>query len=99
LGAVERARIGGRRAGRMGIAFAPSTRGGFNLIADAKEADCTGPTMAEKTGSTFQPTSGSGDAAGIFCEVSVDPKDADTVYVPQHGLYRSARRREDIHGA
>jgi len=82
---VERARIGGRRLGRMGIAFAPSNPRRIYLIADAKEG---GLYRSDDGGENWQHVSADKRIWGrgwYFCEVSVDPKDADTVYVPNTG--------------
>jgi photosystem II stability/assembly factor-like uncharacterized protein len=75
--------------GRMGIAFAPSNPRRIYLIADAKEG---GLYRTDDGGETWQRVSDDKRIWGrgwYFCEVSVDSKDADTVYVPNTGLYRS----------
>jgi len=75
--------------GRMGIAFAPSNPRRIYLIADAKEG---GLYRSDDGGENWQRVSDDRRIWGrcwYFCEVSVDPKDADTVYVPNTGLYRS----------
>jgi photosystem II stability/assembly factor-like uncharacterized protein len=75
--------------GRMGIAFAPSNPRRIYLIADAKEG---GLYRSDDGGENWQRVSDDKRIWGrgwYFCEVSVDPKDADTVYVPNTGLYRS----------
>jgi len=75
--------------GRMGIAFAPSSPRRVYLIADAKEG---GLYRSDDGGENWQRVSEDKRIWGrgwYFCEVSVDPKDADTVYVPNTGLYRS----------
>ena len=75
--------------GRMGIAFAPSSARRIYLIADAKEG---GLYRSDDGGENWQRVSDDKRIWGrgwYFCEVSVDPKDADTVYVPNTGLYRS----------
>jgi photosystem II stability/assembly factor-like uncharacterized protein len=75
--------------GRMGIAFAPSNPRRIYLIADAKEG---GLYRSDDGGENWQRISDDKRIWGrgwYFCEVSVDPKDADTVYVPNTGLYRS----------
>jgi photosystem II stability/assembly factor-like uncharacterized protein len=79
----------GEGLGRMGIAFAPSNPRRIYLIADAKEG---GLYRSEDGGVNWQRVSDDKRIWGrgwYFCEVSVDPKDADTVYVPNTGLYRS----------
>jgi len=73
----------------MGIAFAPSNPRRIYLIADAKEG---GLYRSDDGGENWQRVSDDKRIWGrgwYFCEVSVDPKDADTVYVPNTGLYRS----------
>jgi photosystem II stability/assembly factor-like uncharacterized protein len=75
--------------GRMGIAFAPSNPLRIYLIADAKEG---GLYRSDDGGENWQRVSEDKriwERGWYFCEVSVDPKDADTVYVPNTGLYRS----------
>jgi len=75
--------------GRMGIAFAPSNPRRIYLMADAKEG---GLYRSDDGGENWQRVSDDKRIWGrgwYFCEVSVDPKDADTVYVPNTGLYRS----------
>ncbi len=75
--------------GRMGIAFAPSNPLRIYLIIDAKEG---GLYRSDDSGETWKRISDDRRIWGrgwYFCEVSVDPKDADTVYVPNTGLYRS----------
>ena len=75
--------------GRMGIAFAPSNPRRIYLITDAKEG---GLYRSDDRGENWQRVSDDRRIWGrgwYFCEVSVDPKDADTVYVPNTGLYRS----------
>ena len=75
--------------GRMGIAFAPSNPRRIYLIADAKEG---GLYRSDDGGESWQRVSDDKRIWGrgwYFCEVSVDPKDANTVYVPNTGLYRS----------
>jgi len=75
--------------GRMGIAFAPNNARRIYLIADAKEG---GLYRSDDSGENWRRVSDDKRIWGrgwYFCEVSVDPKDADTVYVPNTGLYRS----------
>jgi photosystem II stability/assembly factor-like uncharacterized protein len=75
--------------GRMGIAFAPSNPRRIYVIADAKEG---GLYRSEDSGENWQRVSDDKRIWGrgwYFCEVSVDSKDAETVYVPNTGLYRS----------
>src|SRR6266851_4150180 len=75
--------------GRMGIAFAPSSPRRIYVIADAKEG---GLFRSDDGGENWRRVSDDKRIWGrgwYFCEVSVDPKDAGTVYVPNTGLYRS----------
>jgi photosystem II stability/assembly factor-like uncharacterized protein len=75
--------------GRMGIAFAPSNPRRIYLIVDAKEG---GLYRSDDAGENWVRVSEDKRIWGrgwYFCEVSVDSKDADTVYVPNTGLYRS----------
>ncbi|HEY6388857.1 MAG TPA: hypothetical protein VIX91_24540 [Candidatus Acidoferrum sp.] len=75
--------------GRMGIAFAPSNPKRVYLIADAKEG---GLYRSDDGGENWQRVSKDTRIWGrgwYFCEVSVDSKDADTVYVPNTSTYRS----------
>jgi len=75
--------------GRMGIAFAPSNPRRIYLIIDAKDG---GLYRSDDSGETWKRVSDDRRIWGrgwYFCEVSVDPKDADTVYMPNTGLYRS----------
>jgi len=75
--------------GRMGIAFAPSNPKRIYLIADAKEG---GLYRSDDGGENWERVSKDARIWGrgwYFCEVSVDSKDEDTVYVPNTSLYRS----------
>jgi len=75
--------------GRMGIAIAPSNPRRIYLIVDAKEG---GLYRSDDGGENWQRVSEDKRIWGrgwYFCEVSVDSKDADTVYVPNTSLYRS----------
>jgi photosystem II stability/assembly factor-like uncharacterized protein len=75
--------------GRMGVAFAPSNPRRVYLIVDAKEG---GLYRSDDGGENWQRISDDKRIWGrgwYFCEVSVDTKDAETVYVPNTGLYRS----------
>src|SRR6266478_2312422 len=65
--------------GRVGIAFAPSNPRRIYLIADAKEG---GLFRSDNGGQSWQ-------RGWYFGEVSVDPKDPDTVYVPNTTTYQS----------
>jgi photosystem II stability/assembly factor-like uncharacterized protein len=75
--------------GRMGIAFAPSNPRRIYLIVDAKEG---GLFRSDDGGQRWQRVSKDrriGQRGWYFGEVSVDPKDADTVYVPNTTTYKS----------
>jgi photosystem II stability/assembly factor-like uncharacterized protein len=75
--------------GRMGIAFAPSIPKRIYLIVDAKVG---GLYRSEDRGQNWQLMSQDAriwQRGWYFGEVSVDPKDADTVYLPNTTLYRS----------
>jgi photosystem II stability/assembly factor-like uncharacterized protein len=75
--------------GRMGIAFAPSNAKRIYLIADAKEG---GMYRSDDGGENWVRVSKDTRIWGrgwYFCEVSVDSKDANTVYVPNTSTYRS----------
>jgi photosystem II stability/assembly factor-like uncharacterized protein len=75
--------------GRMGIAFAPSKPERIYLIADAKEG---GLYRSDDGGENWARVSKDTRIWGrgwYFCEVSVDSKDPDTVYVPNTSTYRS----------
>jgi photosystem II stability/assembly factor-like uncharacterized protein len=75
--------------GRTGIAFAPSNPRRIYLIIDAKEG---GLYRSDDAGESWRRMSEDRRIWGrgwYFCEVSVDPKDPDTLYVPNTALYRS----------
>ena len=75
--------------GRIGIAFAPSNPKRIYLIVDAKEG---GLYRSDDGGQKWQRVSKDRriwQRGWYFEEVSVDPKDADTVYVPNTTTYQS----------
>ena len=75
--------------GRMGIAFAPSNPKRIYLIVDAKTG---GLYRSDDAGQNWQLVSSDAriwQRGWYFEEVTVDPKDADVVYVPNTTLYRS----------
>jgi photosystem II stability/assembly factor-like uncharacterized protein len=75
--------------GRIGIAFAPSNPRRIYLIVDAKEG---GLYRSDDSGQNWQRVSEDKriwQRGWYFGEVSVDPKDADTVYVPNTAAYKS----------
>ena len=75
--------------GRIGIAFAPSNPRRIYLIVDAKEG---GLFRSDNGGQSWQRVSNDRriwQRGWYFGEVSVDPKDPDTVYVPNTTTYKS----------
>jgi photosystem II stability/assembly factor-like uncharacterized protein len=75
--------------GRIGTAFAPSNPKRIYLIVDAKAG---GLYRSDDSGQNWQLMSQDKriwERGWYFGEVSVDPKDADTVYLPNTTLYRS----------
>ena len=75
--------------GRIGIAFAPSNPKRVYLIVDAKAG---GLYRSDDSGQNWHLLSRDQriwQRGWYFGEVSVDPKDADTVYLPNTTLYRS----------
>jgi photosystem II stability/assembly factor-like uncharacterized protein len=75
--------------GRIGIAFAPSDPKRIYLIVDAKTG---GLYRSNDSGQNWQLMSQDQrvwQRGWYFGEVSVDPKDEDTVYIPNTTLYRS----------
>jgi photosystem II stability/assembly factor-like uncharacterized protein len=87
--AVTRHGLPTEEVGRMGIAFAPSNPQRIYLIVDAKAG---GLYRSDDAGQNWQRMSTDRriwQRGWYFEEVTVDPKDADTVYVPNTTLYRS----------
>jgi len=75
--------------GRIGIAFAPSNPKRIYLIVDAKEG---GLYRSDNSGQSWQRVSNDRRIWGrgwYFGEVSVDPKDPDTLYLPNTTTYQS----------
>jgi photosystem II stability/assembly factor-like uncharacterized protein len=75
--------------GRIGIAFAPSNPRRIYLIVDAKEG---GLYRSDDAGKSWQRLSSDRriwQRGWYFGELSVDPKDQDTVYVPNTASYQS----------
>jgi photosystem II stability/assembly factor-like uncharacterized protein len=75
--------------GRIGIAFAPSTPRRIYLIVDAKDG---GLYRSDDSGQNWQHVSNdqrTWQRGWYFGEVSVDPLDADTVYLPNTSAYKS----------
>jgi photosystem II stability/assembly factor-like uncharacterized protein len=76
--------------GRIGIAFAPSSPKRIYLIVDAKDG---GLYRSDDSGQSWQRVSNdkrTWQRGWYFGEVSVDPKDADTVYLPNTAAYKSS---------
>src|SRR6266478_537707 len=75
--------------GRIGVVFAPSNPRRIYLIVDAKEG---GLFRSDNSGQSWQRVSNDRriwQRGWYFGEVSVDPKDPDTVYVPNTTTYQS----------
>src|SRR6266481_1960591 len=75
--------------GRIGIAFAPSNPRRIYLIVDAKDG---GLFRSDNSGQIWQRVSNDRriwQRGWYFGELSVDPKDADTLYVPNTTAYQS----------
>jgi len=75
--------------GRMGIAFASGNAQRIYLVADAKEG---GLFRSDDGGQNWKRVSNDKrvwERGWYFGEVSVDPKDPDTVYLPNVAAYRS----------
>ena len=75
--------------GRIGIAFAPSNPKRIYLIVDAKDG---GLYRSDDSGQNWQRVSNdkrTWQRGWYFGEVSVDPRDADTVYLPNTSAYKS----------
>ena len=75
--------------GRIGIAVAPTNRNRVYAIVDAKAG---GLYVSDDAGATWSKVSGDNRIWGrgwYFCKVTVDPKNADIVYVSNTSLYRS----------
>jgi photosystem II stability/assembly factor-like uncharacterized protein len=75
--------------GRIGIAFAPSSPRRIYLIVDAKDG---GLYRSDDSGLNWQRVSNDRriwERGWYFGEVSVDPKDPDTVYLPNTTTYQS----------
>ena len=75
--------------GRIGIAFAPSNVQRIYVVVDAKEG---GLYRSDDAGQNWKRVSKEKrvwERGWYFGEVSVDPKDPDTVYLPNVAAYRS----------
>jgi photosystem II stability/assembly factor-like uncharacterized protein len=93
-GGVTWARVEGggfpaERLGKIGLAVAPSTPDRVYAIVDAKDG---GLYRSDDAGATWKRTAKDSrlwQRGWYFCHVSVDPKNADRVYVSDTALYRS----------
>jgi photosystem II stability/assembly factor-like uncharacterized protein len=77
------------KLGRIGIAFAPSNPRRIYLIVDAKDG---GLYRSDDAGKSWQRLSSDRriwQRGWYFGELSVDPKDQDTLYVPNTASYQS----------
>jgi photosystem II stability/assembly factor-like uncharacterized protein len=75
--------------GRIGISVAPSNRSRVYAIVDAKEG---GLFRSDDAGATFAKVSNDARIWGrgwYFGKITVDPKNADLLYVSNTGVYRS----------
>jgi photosystem II stability/assembly factor-like uncharacterized protein len=75
--------------GRIGIAVAPANKNRIYAIVDAKEG---GLFSSSDAGATWSKISGDNRIWGrgwYFSKVTVDPKNADTVYVSNTSVYKS----------
>jgi photosystem II stability/assembly factor-like uncharacterized protein len=75
--------------GRMGIGISPANPRRVYVIADAKEG---GLFRSDDSGATFQKISGDQriwQRGWYFEKVAVDPKNADTVFVSNTGVFKS----------
>ena len=75
--------------GRMGIAISPANPKRIYVVADAKEG---GLFRSDDAGATFAKVSGDTriwQRGWYFEKVAADPRNADVVYVPNTGVYKS----------
>jgi photosystem II stability/assembly factor-like uncharacterized protein len=75
--------------GRIGIAFAPSNPRRIYLIVDAKEGGLYRSDDGTQSWQRVSKDRRIWERGWYFGELSVDPKDPDTVYVPNTGSYQS----------
>jgi photosystem II stability/assembly factor-like uncharacterized protein len=75
--------------GRIGIAFAPSNPKRIYLIVDAKAGGLYRSDDGGKNWQLMSQDKRIWQRGWYFGEISVDPKDADTVYLPNTTVYRS----------
>jgi len=77
------------RVGRIGLAVAPTNANVVYAIVDAKDG---GLYRSDDAGATWKKMSGDPRIWGrgwYFCNVAVDPKDEETLYVSNTSVYRS----------
>ncbi|MEK6334091.1 MAG: hypothetical protein AABM67_04020 [Acidobacteriota bacterium] len=75
--------------GHIGIAIAPTNRNRVYAIVDAKEGGLYVSNDAGKTWTRSSSESRLWGRGWYFCKVTVDPKNADVVYVMNTSMYRS----------
>ncbi|MGE5326544.1 MAG: WD40/YVTN/BNR-like repeat-containing protein [Deltaproteobacteria bacterium] len=75
--------------GRIGIAIAPSTPDRMYLVVDAKEGGIYRSDDAGNNWSRMTSDSRVWERTWYFGVITVDPHNADTVYVPSIAMYRS----------
>ena len=76
--------------GHIGIAVAPTSRNRVYAIVDAKDG---GLYRSDDAGASWAKITGDKriwERGWYFCKITVDPKNADVVYVSDTSLYRSA---------
>lgn len=75
--------------GRIGIAVAPSDAKRVYLVLDAKEGGLYRSDDAGQNWARIDSESRIWGRGWYFCDIAVDPKDRDTVYVSNTSVYRS----------
>lgn len=79
--------------GHIGLAVAPTNRNRIYAIIDSKDAKAGGLYRSDDAGATWSRISADTRIWGrgwYFCKTTVDPKNADIVYVGNTSLYRSS---------
>ena len=92
------------KVGRIGIAVATSDPKRVYAIVDSlamatTSAACIAPTMPARTGSTSASDDRIWQRGWYFGRITVDPKNADRVYVDEHDRAALGRRRRAFHRA